>query len=243
MDIENIRARYLAKLLQGDRVACRSVIGETLQTGTPATVIYTELFWPVMAQIDQLYRAHNIDRITQQMATRINRTLVDQLQSKLPCREERSLSMIVLCAEGEPEELGAQMCADLFESDGWRVTFLGGGIPNDEIVEMIGVTQPDIVFVYGTKPQGAPGIRQLIDTVRNIGASPKTRIMLSGGVFNRAEGLWDEIGADLFAPTAAQAMKIALTDRRADSGRKRNKKQPTSKGVSRTCEDAEVLVG
>ena len=33
--------------------------------------------------------------------------------------------------------------------------------------------------------------------------------MLSGGVFSRAEGLWEEIGADLYAETAADAVMIA----------------------------------
>jgi hypothetical protein len=35
------------------------------------------------------------------------------------------------------------------------------------------------------------------------------QIMVSGGLFNRAEGLWQEIGADSFAATAEQALEIA----------------------------------
>ncbi len=33
--------------------------------------------------------------------------------------------------------------------------------------------------------------------------------MISGGVFNRAEGLWKEVHADLFAKTARQAIAVA----------------------------------
>ena len=33
--------------------------------------------------------------------------------------------------------------------------------------------------------------------------------MLSGGVFSRAEGLWEEIGADLYAENAADAIMVA----------------------------------
>jgi methanogenic corrinoid protein MtbC1 len=178
-----------------------------------------------MAEIDTLYRDHRINDITVNIATRINRTLVDQLQSKLPRRETRHKKMVMTCAQGEPEELGAQMCADLFESDGWEVKFLGGGIPEDEIVEFVGIEQPDVLLIYGTKPSGAPGVRRMIDQIHDIGACPQMQIMLAGGVFNRAEGLWEEIGADLFAPTAKEALKIALTDHRADlDGRKRKKR-------------------
>jgi hypothetical protein len=36
--------------------------------------------------------------------------------------------------------------------------------------------------------------------------------MVSGGLFNRAEGLWQEIGADLFAATALEALQLASKD-------------------------------
>jgi len=232
MDFESFRVRYLEQLLQGNRIGCRKVLGESLQTGTPANIVYTDLFWPVMAEIDKLYREHRIDRITKHMATRINRTLVDQLQSKLPRSKPRSMKMIITCAIDEPEELGAQMCADLFESDGWEVKFIGSGVPNDEIVSMAGYFQPNVLFIYGTKPSGAPDVRRLMDTIREIGACPDMRIMLSGGVFNRAEGLWEEIGADLFAPTAKEALKTALSDRRAEPSKRHNRRVVRPMSVS-----------
>jgi len=34
-------------------------------------------------------------------------------------------------------------------------------------------------------------------------------VMCCGGIYKRAEGLAEEIGADLFAPDAAEAVKIA----------------------------------
>ncbi len=230
MDFEFYKAKYLEKLLQGDRIGCRNILGETLQTGTPANTIYSNLFWPVMVEIETLYRHHRIDRITEHMATRINRTLVDQLQSKLPRSKPNNKKIVITCAHDEPEELGAQMCADLFESEGWEVKFIGGGVPNDEVIEMVGHFRPDVLFVYGTKPSGAPDVRRLMDTIRRINSCPDIKIMLSGGVFNRAEGLWEEIGADLFAPTARDALKVAHMDSQQESAPKRRQRR-TRKSV------------
>ena len=113
------------------------------------------------------------------------------------------------CADGESEELGAQMCADLFEAEGWTVYFLGGGIPNDELLAMVGQLRPDILLIFGTKPAGVPEVRRLIDLIREVGANPTMNIMISGGVFNRAEGLWKEVNADLFASNMTEALKLA----------------------------------
>ena len=45
------------------------------------------------------------------------------------------------------------------------------------------------------------------------------------GVFDRAEGLWEEIGADLFAETAQEALKVALTDRRAEPDMRKQRRK------------------
>ena len=236
MDFEGINQRYLNNLLDGDRNGCREVLGEALQTGTPANTVYTELFWPVMQEIELRYRDNRIDQITQNMATRINRTLVDQLQSKLPRSDARGKKLILVCANDEPEELGAQMCADLFESDGWEVKFLGGGVPNDEVLQLIGSEQPDLLYIYGTKPSGCPDVRKLIDKSREIGSCPNMRILVSGGVFNRAEGLWEEIGADMFAETAKEALEIALSEQRSTREPRQRRRR-----VTKLAETTEAL--
>ena len=60
--------------------------------------------------------------------------------------------------------------------------------------------------------------------------------MLSGGLFNRAEGLWQEIGADLFAATALEAIQIASKDTPIEpeagtTGRRRKRGQPAVKKI------------
>ena len=86
-----------------------------------------------MVEIEKLYRDDRITPVQEHLATRINRTIVDQLQNKLPKRDKKETKVTVCCAQDELQELGAQMIGDLFESDGWDVRFLGGGLSNDDI--------------------------------------------------------------------------------------------------------------
>ena len=103
------------------------------------------------------------------------------------------------------------MCSDLFESRGWEVYFIGSDVPNDEVQTLCGQLRPEILLIFGTQPQGAPAIRQLVDRIREIGINPTMNIMVSGGVYNRADGLWKEVGADLFAKNAREALAMAET--------------------------------
>jgi methanogenic corrinoid protein MtbC1 len=225
---EETLGRYLEALLRGDRKGCRGVIEETLQRGVPANSVYLHLIWPVMAEIERLLRADKITSVQEHLATRVNRTIVDQLQNKLPRRPARHKKVVVCCTRDELQELGAQMIADLFESDGWDVRFPGGGLNNDDIFAFINRYAPDVLLIYGTTPKQAPDVRRLIDRIRGVNAWPDLRIIVSGGLFNRAEGLWEEIGADGFAATAGEVLQVAADesqvaqpDRRTVNRRKR----------------------
>jgi methanogenic corrinoid protein MtbC1 len=209
MRMENLLEQYLDPLLTGNRHECRETIMKALRLGMDPKAIYHQVLWPAMEHVDRLYRADQINLASEHMATRINRSLADQVQSRLPRKDPTGKKVLVVCADNEPEELGAQMTADLFESDGWAVYFVGGGVPHDEILSMVGQIRPDLLLVFGTQPSGVPGVRSLIDLIREVGVHPTMNVMISGGVFNRAEGLWEEINADMFAPTAQQSLELA----------------------------------
>ncbi len=201
--------RFMSPLLEGRRQECRDVLSEAMRGGLEPRGVYRDMLWPAMENVERMYRDDRIDVATQHMAVRIGRSLADQVQSALPRTAPNGKKILITCAEGEPEELGAQMCADLFEADGWEVFFVGGGVPNDEVLALTGRLRPDILLIFGTQPQGVPGVRKLIDLIREVGANPTMNVMISGGVFNRAEGLWKEVNADLFAGNAMLALRIA----------------------------------
>jgi methanogenic corrinoid protein MtbC1 len=202
---------YIAPLLTGDRIACRELVQSQLSRTNDPLTIYREVLWPAMERVEKLYRADRIDTASEHMATRINRSIADQLQLRLTRNKEVGKRVLVTCADGEPEELGAQMTADLFEARGWDVYLLGGGVPNDEILSLVGQLRPDLLLIFGTQPSGVPRVRRLIDLIREINVNPTMNVMVSGGVFNRADGLWKEVNADLFAKTAQDAIPIAET--------------------------------
>jgi methanogenic corrinoid protein MtbC1 len=142
-----ILENYLDALLRGDRRQCRVVIEKTLQSGIPANSVYVDIIWPIMVEIEKLLRSDKITAAQEHLATRINRTIADQLQNKLPQRPSKNKKIIICCDPDQLQELGAQIMADLFESDGWEVKFLGGGLSNDDILAFINQYAPDILLI------------------------------------------------------------------------------------------------
>lgn len=209
MALARLLDQYMDPLLRGHRSTCRDMVVSALDNGISAKSLYSGLLFPAMQRVEEMYRQDRINRVSEHMAVRINRTVADHVQSRLDRKPTLNKRILITCAHDEPEEFSAQMVSDLFEADGWEVFFVGGGIARDEVAELVGKLQPTVLLIFGSKPTDAPIVREMIDYIRELNACPGLNIMVSGGVFNRAAGLWKEVKADLYAATAIEALELA----------------------------------
>jgi methanogenic corrinoid protein MtbC1 len=209
MSIESLAHDYYQQLVAGDRLGCRTLIDDALRQGAGARALLTDLVWPMMERLQEMYREDRLSVVQLNMATRLNRSLTDQLTALLDRAPSNGRKVLIFCGNDEPEELGGQICADLFEAAGYTVRFAGGGVPNDEVLTLIGDFHPDLLVLFGTLPSGMPAVRKLIDYLREVNSCPNMQVMCCGGIYKRAEGLAEEIGADLFAPDASSAVRVA----------------------------------
>jgi len=200
--------QYLEHLFAGKRFEAREVVLSAQDRGVPASKLLKQIIWPAMEQVDQLYREDRIPRVVANLAARINRLAADQLQGYLARKPKSGQRMVTVCGEGEIEELGAQIVCDLFEAEGWQVWFVGSGVPDDEVLQLIGKLEPDLLCVYGSQPSDVPGIRKLIEFIREVGVCEQMQVLTMGGVFNRADGLAEEVKADLSAKNVTEAVKV-----------------------------------
>lgn len=237
MQISNLDKTYMEHLLAGNRRGCRQVMQQALAQEESPAELYENLLWPAMEHIEKLWKADRINRATQQLATRINRMITDQLQALLTVQAGNGKKALLLCAPHEPEELGAQMICDILESSGWEVYFLGGGVPDDEVLMLVGLHRPDVLIIYGTRPEGTPAVRCLIDNIRHVDPCPEMNIMLTGGIFARTEGLWHEVKADLFASDLRETIDAVCSaeprdpSSRTTGPKRRRRRRPTMEVV------------
>lgn len=201
--------RYMQPLLAGRRAECFDLVNQAIQSGTSAENLLCDVLWPAVAQVERLYADDRINVAIEHMAGRINRTIVDQLQAHLPRKPHCGKRLLVACADDEGGELGAQMVADLFQADGWEVFFVGGGVPDDEILMMVGSLRPHILLIFGAHPEAVANTRAMVERIRDVGVCPSMNVVVTGGIFNRADGLWQEIGADAFAATPRSVLDKA----------------------------------
>ncbi len=220
--------RFFEIIISGDRVGARTAVNRLHESNVPPEDIVLELFWPTMEMVERLFRSDQLTKLAHHYSTRLLRMLVDQTAARYRMEPSLGRRVLAFCGDHEPEELSAQMAVDLLEMSGFEVRFGGGGVPRDEILAQVHESKPDVLLMFASAPEDLPEIRSLIDTVREIGASAHTQIAVGGGVFNRAEGLAEEIGADTWATDLLELVHTLIEEpeRRADEdqrtvGRKR----------------------
>lgn len=199
MNTETIVEQLFPLLVSGDRAGARTFVQDLLDSGLEPESLACDGYWPALSMINTMYRSDQLSNLAHHYAARLLRSLVDQAQACYEQKPRQSKRILLFCGPTEADDLAGQMVADLAEAGGYEVWFGGGGIANDEILEEIGEKRPDILLMFSSAPTDAPHIRVLIDTIRSVDSCPDLQIAVGGGVFARAEGLAEEIGADLWA--------------------------------------------
>ena len=235
MNSEIIVERLFEALINGDRQWSRAIVEEVVQQGISAEELVTDVYWPTYEMVANLYRNDQLSTLAHHLATRLLRTLTDQAALAFDMQPSNGRSVFAVCGPTDADELAAEMASDLLERVGFTISFGGGGVANDEILAHVQERQPDVLLMFASAPQDLPNARELIDTMHEIGACRRTQIVVGGGVFNRAEGLAEEIGADLWATTPADLVRAMVEEpqRRASSEQRTvgRKRRPQSKAA------------
>jgi methanogenic corrinoid protein MtbC1 len=235
MSQQVLHERFFSCLVEGDRHGARAVVDECLAADAPAEIILEKLFWPVYETVQRLHREDQLSIVCHHFATRLMRMLTDQMQVRLTTFDRNGRRILLVGGPREGDELAGQIAADLLEARGYEVFFAGGGVANDEVMTQLARLKPHALVLFGNAPADLPHIRQLIDELHGIGMCPDMQIVVGGGVFNRAEGLAEEIGADLWAATPLElvrAMDDAPQQRMSDSQRTVGRHRKTAKAAA-----------
>lgn len=213
MSADIVIDRLFEALVSGDRPAARAVVAEQVAKGATPEVLHTELFWPTFQTLDKLFRQDQLGVLAHNCATRLLRVLIDQNAARLIASgKPNGRTVFACCGPSEGSELGAQIAMDVLESAGFAVRFAGGGVPADEVQALVQQDRPEVLLMFCSEPGDLPDIRRLIDNLHEVGACPSTQIVVGGGVFNRAEELAEEIGADLWAADPLELVDTMIHD-------------------------------
>jgi methanogenic corrinoid protein MtbC1 len=112
--------------------------------------------------------------------------------------------------EGEQHQVGPNMVADVLESAGWDVRFLGTDTPAAGVLQAVDAHRADVLGISATMLFNLPNVRRLIAEARAV-PGRNLRVILGGGAFRATPELYKELGADGVALDVRAALRLAAT--------------------------------
>jgi len=185
--------------LNGDRPRARQLIGRMLATGMTPAEFANDVVWPLHEALFAHRRKDEVAELAFNYAVRLLRTTVDQLQAGYQQGPRNGRTVLLFSGRDDIEDLGGQLAGDLLEAAGWEVWFGGPLVATDDVVAEVHARRPGWLVLFSSSKDDAARAREVIQTIREIGGHPELKVALGGGIFNRAPGLAEELGADASA--------------------------------------------
>jgi MerR family transcriptional regulator, light-induced transcriptional regulator len=201
------RARYLDAILRGDRKTAFAVAMQAVESGLSVPDVYMEILQVAHYEVGRLWENNVISVAGEHIATAVTQGVLSRLYALLPVAAASRGDVVVTGVEGEHHQLGANMVADVIESDGWNVRFLGCQVPEVDIISLVESTRPSVLGISATMGFSVPRVASLIAGVRAL-SGHELRILVGGGAFRGEPELWREIGADGHGGDLRQALAL-----------------------------------
>lgn len=203
------RHDYLAALLSGRRRDAFAVIDTAVAKGVDITTAYIAIFQPALREIGRLWEENAISVADEHLATAITEAAMVRLFER-SFREGRPgrPTIVAACVDTERHQVGLRMLCDLLEARGWDAHYLGASVPAAALVRMVEARRPAVVALSAALAPHVPRMRSMIADLRAACGAATPLIIVGGRPFLTDPALAGEIGADLTARDAAEAVEL-----------------------------------
>lgn len=197
METKNICNEYLQAALNAERFRCHKIIDDALVSGMTILEVYEKVFYPVMVHVGELWQHNEINVAQEHLVTAITQNIISTIYPTLLKYSKNSVNgnAIVVCPGNELHELGARMLSDLWEMEGWDVSYLGANLPVEYIADTLNNGDYQILALSCTISFNLKYVKETIEKVRS-NTNFDGDIVVGGRVFNIDTSLKDYVVAD-----------------------------------------------
>lgn len=121
---------------------------------------------------------------------------------------ENKGTVILGTVKGDLHDIGKNLVKIMLEGKGFEVIDLGIDVPKEKFVEQANEFNAKIIALSALLTTTMQEMQEVVKAFKEAGLRDKVKIMIGGAPVT--DKFREEIGADLYAPDAAQAANVAL---------------------------------
>ena len=165
-------------LLSGDSVQAELVALDAVANGMSVADLYVDVMAPALVEIGDAWERGQLTVADEHLATGVVETVMARVSRTATRLPRRSRDRILLAgAEQVVHVVGLRMLADLAEGAGFDVIYLGGSVPVDALLDLVGRLGPRVVGLAGSST--APGA-PLLEAVEGLLRRGDVEVVVGG---------------------------------------------------------------
>lgn len=184
-------------------------IREALSQDIKPSVMLEEAMVPAMRSAGEHYRNNDGDIPRILASARSMRKGIDILEPYMEPESRSPLGTVILgTVKGDLHDVGKNLVAIMFRSEGFRVIDLGVDVSEKEFLKAVRQNpEASLVCISSLLTTAMPEMRRVVKVLREARDVDHMKIMVGGGSVN--ESFAREIGADAYTETAVDAAEKA----------------------------------
>jgi excisionase family DNA binding protein len=178
-DFSALKNAFLSKALSPDRRDLFIFFSYLYQHRIELWEMYDLIVAPAMRDIGERWIRGELTIDQEHRASYETLDALAKLQTQIHVKPERGLSVVCACPGEEQHEIGLRCASYLFESQGWKVYYLGARTPNESIISATKDIRPTSVCLSLTHVNSQSELDALHDLL-NLLRKQHTSVIIGG---------------------------------------------------------------
>jgi methanogenic corrinoid protein MtbC1 len=169
--------------------------------------LYADILTASLSTLGRLWQKNDINVVDVHVATDICRYVMMRLADALPAAATLPHKALITCVPGEAHEMGAEILENYLEIKGWQVVSMGHIAPEEDILDTIQQSRPDVVLLSVILIAHLPAAKSLLIKIREVAPGCT---LVAGGPAAVLAGDALRAFADAIVPTFEEAHTRSL---------------------------------
>lgn len=203
-----IKEDIIAAVVSGDGSAAERLVLQALNEGIPAEELLREALIPGMGEVGRRFECGDYYVAEMLVSAHAMKAGLHHLRPLLAAAAVEPVGVVVIgTVKGDLHDIGKNLVGMMLEGAGFQVFDLGVDVSAARFVQAAKDHNADLVALSALLTTTMPTMQAVVTAVKAAGLSPQVKVIVGGAPLTQEFA--DQIGADGFAPDAANAGAVA----------------------------------
>jgi 5-methyltetrahydrofolate--homocysteine methyltransferase len=196
-------------VIDGDRDGARVAVEDALAKGRAPSELLNGVLIPAMTEVGERFERQEFFVPEMLVAARAMKEALAILKPRLQASDAKPVGRILLgTVRGDLHDIGKNLVAIMMEGAGLEVIDLGVDVTPDKVVAAVKEKSPELLGLSALLTTTMPAMGEAVEALKKAGLREQVKVIIGGAPVTQQYAT--SIGADLYAPDAASAARVAV---------------------------------